>query len=142
MLSLDPETIKRITVRNRDREETVERDPEHQWVAGSSTTNAPDPQAVEEVLFALSHLRALRIEEDGTRDLAVFGLDRPDMTLTVGLTGESGIQKTLLLGFRSRMDGVFAMVRGEDLVFVLDRRTADRLMRGLTRPRGQAEAGG
>ena len=52
-------------------------------------------------------------------DLTRFDLDEFEYALTFGLTGESGISRTLLLG-RSLDDGtIYGMIRGKDLVFTL-----------------------
>ena len=40
--------------------------------------------------------------------------------------GEAGLAKTLLFG-RATPEGVFGLVRGQDLVFLLDARVADTL---------------
>ena len=66
--------------------------------------------------------------------------DRPALTLTLGLTGERGIQKSIAMGFRAETDGIFAMVQGQDVVFVLDRKLVEMLTRDLVRAAPAAAA--
>ena len=49
------------------------------------------------------------------------------MTLTFGLRGEIGIQKSILIGAPSGTNGVYSMIQGQDMVFVLPKTTVDIL---------------
>jgi hypothetical protein len=89
---------------------------------------------VDDVLLLTANLRALRIESDNPKTLVACGLDKPGRILSLGLTGETGIQKSILMGFRAKTDGVYAMIQGEDVVFVLENGVMERLTRALTRP--------
>jgi hypothetical protein len=82
----------------------------------------------------LANLRALRIEYHGAENLEAFGLDKDATVLVVSLSGGEGIQKSLHMGFLSRTDGVYAMVQGQDLVFVLDKGQVERLSADLVKP--------
>jgi hypothetical protein len=89
---------------------------------------------VKDVLFHIANLRSIRIESHNPESLAPFGLDQSAVRLTLGLSGDGGIQKTVIMGFRSRTDGIYAMVQGQDVVFVLEKGLADLLSRDLVVP--------
>ena len=87
---------------------------------------------VDNILAEVSGLRVDRFMTEEAEDLAEFGLDNAVATLTLGLSGGAGISKTLAFG--SEVDdpkGVYAMIRGQDAVFVLPLSTRDRLLSDL-----------
>ena len=55
--------------------------------------------------------------------------------MTFGLTGASGIQKTVLLGGPCGTNGVYSMIQGQDVVFVLKQEMAQALSRPLVEMR-------
>lgn len=120
MLSLNPEDVRELRiVGERDIEQVVMRGDDGAWLAESKSGGVVKQDAIDGILIALAQLRALRIEAQDPENIAVYGLDDPSLTLTVGLTESAGIQRKLMFGFRSRSDGVFAMLQGQDAVFVL-----------------------
>lgn len=141
ILSLEPMDICRITLARDGWEQTVAMGGDGIWKAEKGVTNEVDLMSVDGVLFGFSNLRALRIEEAGGT-LASYGLEPPTASLTVGLTS-GGIQKSLRLGYLARTDGIYATVQGSGLVFVLERKVADSLIRSLlvTPETSKAKAG-
>lgn len=121
MLALPPANIKRISLLKDRKEQTIARDESWAWVPVVPATNQVNQKAVENILSIVSNMRALRIESHNLENLAAFGLDRSEVTLTFGLIGEKEIQKSLILGFRSKTDGIYAIVHGQDVVFVLEK---------------------
>ncbi len=75
--------------------------------------------AIDSLLTAASALNARRLVEADPRDLARYGLAEPSVAITFGLSGRSGLGRSLLLGTRAGDGETFAMIRGQDLVFVL-----------------------
>ena len=69
-----------------------------------------------------ARMRATRIEVQDPPDLAAYGLDQPLGVVTFTLSGQAdtGIQKTVLVGSEAASDGVYAMLKGQDLVFQLE----------------------
>ena len=63
----------------------------------------------------------------------IFGLPGGCLSLTLGLTGAEGIQKTLVLGDLAGRSEVYAMVRGQDAVFVLELDALELLLNDLGR---------
>ncbi len=132
VLVIAPEEIRSIVLTKDGRQQTVRRDDNGEWnmpvmsAAGSVAT-----QVVDSVVSAMSNLRARRVEWQQGAAPASYGLDTPAAELTVGLSGENGIRKTLAIGFRAGTDGVYATIRGQDAVFVLSRDLVDILVRDL-----------
>ena len=85
-----------------------------------------------------SGLGAVRYVVENPAQLAAYGLEKPACVLTLGLTGESGLEKSLLLGASAGEDGVYAMIRGEDVVFVVAEAMSSLLRRPLHAPAAPA----
>ena len=100
---------------------------------GSAALTA-NQEGIADVLRLVSRLRAVRIESQNPPHLASYGLDRTGVTLSFNLSGGEGIQRSLILGFRARTDGIYAMIQGQDVVFVLATDAAERLTRDVLLP--------
>lgn len=137
MLGLSPEHVIRMSLVLEGKELAAERDGSGGWVATAPAAHDVDLVAVSDVLFLVANLRAESIEAHNPPSLAPFGLNDDRAILTLGLTGDEGIQKSLIFGFRAKDRGVFAMVRGQDVVFVLRREIVDRLVSSIVKPRPQ-----
>lgn len=128
VVTLDPAMVRRVSVMKFDAEQTaLRRAATEPFVAVAPTGGVAQEAGLADILRLLRSLVVLRYEVDSPPDLAPYGLDRPSMTLTLGLSGEAGISRTLMLGRASPDGGVYAMTRGQDLVFVLDASIARRL---------------
>jgi hypothetical protein len=132
VLSLPPERVRRIQIRRGDTEQRLVRSGADGWLpesmAGASTVRT---NHVRDILFAVANLRSLRVDSHVPKSLVAYGLDQPMASLTFGLSGETGIQKTIHFGFRSKTDGLYAMVQGQDVVFVLETSLAELLTQDL-----------
>jgi hypothetical protein len=148
VLSVPPANVTRISLIRNGEEQTVVR-AGSEWRALAPAGARPDVAAVEDVLFFTSNLRAIRVEAYDPENLAAYGLERPGTTLTLGLTGQEGIQKSILFGYRSKTDALYANVQGQDLVFALGLGLVGQMTRDITEPAppgepapGGAAAGG
>jgi len=133
MLAVRPESIRHIRLARGDVEQTVARDEKGEWVT-EPPGGVVHPVVIDDILFAAANLRALRTEAHNPENLAPYGLDDSELVLTLGLAGDEGIRKSLVMGFRSRTDGIFAMIKGSDVVFVLPSVVVDLLVRDLAEP--------
>ncbi len=133
VLALDPSVVRSITLKKEDFEESVERDPSGIWLPVSLSAAEADRDVIDAILEEVSSLSAARFECSGARNLAVYRLDPPLVSLSFGLTGEGGVSKVLLIGADSEDLGVYAMLQGRDVVFVLEKEKAALFLRGLTR---------
>ncbi len=134
MLSIDPVTVKTITMIKRGIETIVERNESGKWVFSGPGTNQVDSRVIDDILFIAADMRATRTECQNPGNLMQYGLDRSGISLTFGLTGETGIRKTILIGFRAGTDGVYAMVQGLDVVFVISKQMMGVLTSDLKMP--------
>jgi len=134
VLALARSGIRRISVSRDGAEQAVARDAGGHWrpaddVPGTALTNA-----VDGLLGLAEELVALRYEAAAPGDVAGMGLGtNAGCLVTFGLTGADGIQKTLETG-RPTRGGYYAMIRGQDAVFVLPA----QIMQVLNRPLIQA----
>jgi hypothetical protein len=141
MLAVSADSVRKLALRKGDTEQMALRAEGGEWTVAAPASNALDRAAIDDTIALLANLRAIRIESHNPKSLAVYGLDRSAVTLTLGLSGNEGIQKTILMGFRARTDGVFALVQGQDVVFVLANAVAERLARDLLKPAESTGAG-
>ncbi len=133
VLALSPDVIRSITLKKDDFAESVERDPAGGWMPVSLAAAEADMEAIDDILSAVSSLAVARFECSGARNPAIYGLQPARISLSFGLTGEGGVSKVLLIGADSEDLGVYAMVQGQDIVFVIEKEKVNLLLRGLTR---------
>jgi hypothetical protein len=125
VLGLKAETIKRVVVTREGVEEAVLREaPDRPWSVEAPEGAAVAEEAVADLVAWAGTLRAVAILPAAPARLAAYGLAEPAARITFGLTGDGGIQKTLLLGGRAGAEGRYALVQGQDVVYVLDRSAA------------------
>lgn len=132
VLSIPPLAVKRISLEQDGKARTAIKNESGLWISESGT-NRIDSKSIDDILVVVSNLRALRFEAQNPKEFAAFGLNPPVMTLTLGLSGEQGIQKTILFGFRSRTDGIYSMIQGQDIAFVLPTAVADLLTKSFVK---------
>ncbi|RKX33154.1 MAG: hypothetical protein DRP22_00935 [Verrucomicrobia bacterium] len=89
---------------------------------------------LKHLLDQVAQLQAEELVEASPDNLARYGLDDPRIKLTLEVTPDSGVGKTLLLGDATPEGGAFAMVAGSDLVFRIGADLAAELSRGLLKP--------
>ncbi len=133
VLALDPSLIRRITLRKDGGEQIVEQAETGLWQPAAPAGGELQRGALSDLLARTAELKALRFERGDSRNLAVYGLSEGRAVLTFSLTGEGGVQKVIVFGDPSEDLGVYAMVQGQDLVFVLEKTLADGLRRDLVR---------
>ncbi|NCC50262.1 MAG: DUF4340 domain-containing protein [Spartobacteria bacterium] len=139
VLNLDETEIRRVTLKCGDREQTVARaDADSPFVAADPAIEV-DVNVVEAIIRIGSRLDASSFVIKDPRDLTIFGLDEPRVTLTFGLRGGAGISKAILIGNDSYGGEVYAMVRGQDVVFKLDKSIEKVLTRDVLDPQAPEE---
>ena len=128
LLVLDPGQVTQITQRRAGREQTAVRTGAALWAPVAPESGRVLIEPLRVMLTSLESLRVLRYERPERGDLGVYGLQEPRASVTVSLSGEEGIRKTIMLGDDSEDSGVYAMVQGQDVVCVLPRAAADTLL--------------
>ena len=131
MLNINPQEVRRITLTRQNREETVTVGADGLWGVDSPPDGQVAEGAIPVLLRLASNLQAERIEGMATTNTSAFGLAESATRITFGLSGDTGIQKTILIGDDNGQDGLYSMVQGQDMVFVLKKDIADALMRPL-----------
>jgi hypothetical protein len=143
MLSVNPQNVKKLTLQKNGVEQTIVLSDAGKWQVGGSPTNTPsleiDHSTINDILFHVANLRALRIDAHNPKTKVPYGLDPAGMVLTLGLQGEKGIQKSILFGFLSKTDGVYSMVQGQDVVFVLKNGIVNSLTKSFVKPRPSSD---
>ena len=134
VLAIPAVTIRRLTLRKDGVDQNAQLQESGFWAAVAPAGGDLRKDAIAGILSSVSALRAIRIEGRNLPNLAGYGLSEPALVLTLGLSGDQSIQKSILLGFRARTDGIYAMVRGQDVVFVLARDVAEKLMKDIVSP--------
>jgi Domain of unknown function (DUF4340) len=92
-------------------------------------------EAVPDLLALLSKFTADRIEKPCLvpSEADAYGLKAPWMEMTLSVDAGDAIRKTILVGHETSEGARYAMIRGQDLVFVLDAKTVALLSRPLMR---------
>lgn len=133
VLAMDPAAVTKITLRKKNVEQTATREGTGPWVAAAPSGGTPNPAAIAALLECMTALRVVRFERSERNDLGVYGLKYPCGSLTFSLSGQEGIQKTLVFGEASEDMGVYAKVQGQDVVFILPKSLADQLLQNIIR---------
>jgi hypothetical protein len=140
VLAVPPDHVQRIAVHRGEFEQVLERDTDGAWGTPEGVPGEPDALALSDVLFRVSNLRAMWVADQHPKELAPYGLDETDTSLTIGLTGGEAIQKTILIGSPAPPSGRYAMIQGHDIVFVLGQAVLDSLLRDLVAEPVEADA--
>jgi hypothetical protein len=92
-----------------------------------------DEKKVPELMKLLSELKAQRIAAYQPKDPKVFGLEKPEATLTIKLAGDAKpAEHVLLIGaeVKGKPGQRYAQMKGSPMVAELARATVDRLLAG------------
>lgn len=144
VLDIDASAIQRISLDTEQGSELIERD--SQGIFNAAATNVDvrvDRQHVERMTGLLGALTAEKYVTYNQGDLGEYGLDTPAAVLHVGLAGSDQIGYVLLFGREADEGGRYAMVKGRDVIFVLNAEDASLLTGALVAPvSGESEPGG
>jgi hypothetical protein len=132
VLEVSPAMIQKITVLCGGTEQSVQK-----TESGNFASGQPDRQvsakALADMMWALNDLHAGRYVNFNPVSLKPYGLDQPQTSLTVSLSDTNVVGRMVLLGSKTE-DGRFAMIQGQNIVFVVSEETAQTLTRELTVP--------
>ena len=131
VLNLDPDDVLKITLTQGDRESSAERGPSGEFRLIGDADGQLDPEVLADLLMTACHLVVSEFVEDTPEKLSDYGLDKPRAVLAMGLKGEAGLGKAILFGADAGNKGVYAMLRGQDVVFVLANSVKEKLMQDL-----------
>lgn len=131
VLRLAPADIRSIQLQRGDALQVVQRTEEGAFEPSPDTPGQLVPGAADRRVAEVSDLRAERFVADDPENLGDYGLAEPAALLTLGLTGESGISKSVLIGGEADANSVYAMIRGQESVFVIAKDVRNRLVGDL-----------
>lgn len=125
---------KMVLVREGETQSVARADSSAPFRAESEGREARSDDDLKDLLDQVSQLEAEELVEASPDNLARYGLDVPRIKLTLEVTADSGVGKTLLVGDATPEGGAFAMVAGSDLVFRIGADLTAELSRGLLKP--------
>lgn len=131
VLSVDPATVRSLSIQTSAGTWNVRREGTNDFRAIAPGQIVTDAAAIGNVLQALRSVRAAGYLSESVTDLELRGLATPVAQVTIGLTGESGISKTLLMGADAGPDSVYGMIRGQDAIFTVEKSIRDNVLRPL-----------
>jgi hypothetical protein len=139
VLDLAADSVRRVTVRRQGEGsgETVQRDAGSLvWRLGEGMTGRVVPEKLAEWLACATALKADRIEKMGVSpdDLDSYGLRVAWLEISVDVDAADALRKAILIGKEAGFGKRYAMVRGLDVVFVLDAETLRRLSARFVEP--------
>jgi hypothetical protein len=132
VLEIDPGQIDKITVRIGETEQSAQKNREGSFLS-TDPVRRTDSEALTGLFRTLSRLNAERYAAFNPASLEPYGLAEPAAEVSVVLTGTNTIGRILLIG-NETADGRFAMLQGQNIVFVLSGQSAQTLTRELTQP--------
>jgi hypothetical protein len=135
VLRIASDDIRRIALKKQDAEQALERaGADEPFTAVLPDAGQPDRDHLDKLLGLVVRMEAPALVAEDPKDLSPFGLDEPRAVLTLGLTGDAGIGKAVLVGEKAPGGNVYVMVRGQDVVFMLEEGVAEVLTQDLLKP--------
>ena len=114
--------------------ETIVREKDGSWRLDNAAGMLINDLVIER-LALLAKLTADRIEKSCaiSSDADAYGFKMPWMEMSISVDAGDAIRKTIFVGSETSEGARYAMVRGQDLVFVLDTKTVSLLCKSLVR---------
>jgi len=128
---LDVGEIQKVSVEGRSGKYAVERQEDGTFVScGTNGMLQVDSAALGGMLDGLKTLNASSYVTYDPRELSGYGLDKPSLSVHVGLVGTNQLGRVLLVGEETK-EGSYAMVQGRDVVFLLEKEDIDVFSQNL-----------
>ncbi len=132
IIKIDPAIVKRLvrTFGGRPVAVAYARDRRVWDVETEGVLGKVDEKNVGEVLAVLKPLSAERVEKlkVSASNLAMYGLDRPFITIAIDQDREDAVRRNIILGAPALGGGRYATVGSSDAVFVISDETVSRLI--------------
>jgi len=132
VLEVNPALVQKIIVQTGGTEQSIQKTETGSFAATQSNRQV-NSGALTDLMWAFNDLRAERYVNFNPVSLKPYGLDQPQTSLTVTLSDTNVIGRMVLLGGKTD-GGRFAMIQGQNIVFVVSDETAQTLTRELTVP--------
>ena len=132
LADLKPEQITKLTVEKKSGKVTVQRDADKKWKLLETVQGVIDNDALQRLLDEFAALPAEEFVREGRDNLAEFGLDQPEATLTATVGDKT---YTLVLGKPQDAGRQYAFWSDPPLVFTIWTSRANTLVRDvITQP--------
>jgi hypothetical protein len=134
VMALDEAEIRSITVTREAQYQMVRKDDDGQWHSLSPPYRKVNDEVIQDMLEVVTMLKANHFIDRGEKSMEDFGLNEMNprgRKITFGLSGLSGIQKTIILGDPYQEYGVHAAIQGQDTIFILENTTRDLLTKDV-----------
>ena len=129
VLEIEPTHITALALKTEAGHSRIEK--QNGGFTATDRTQKIDRDILMELLIELSALRAERYIAFNPESLTPYGLDNPTARFSISLDRTQALGQVILLGSPSK-NGRYAMVQGQDVVFVLPKKTVDTLTQKLT----------
>ena len=138
LLSLSPASVRKIAVRMEVGEQVLlERETSASpWTLAQPAGKKLQTANLEKLLASLASFKADRIAKLNVslEDLTTYGLRKPWLELTLTVESADAVRKTLLVGNSPGFGKRYALVRGSDVLYVLDKTALEQLSAPLFAP--------
>lgn len=140
VFSVPVASVRRIAVRRTGKGETLlqlqRESGTATWRLGENAKGTVDAAALDVWLARVCALKADRIEKLGLslEDVDTYGFRAPWLEVTLDVDTEDAVRKTLLVGKDAGFGKRYAMVRGLDVLFVLDGEALRALSAAIVTP--------
>ena len=128
LADLKPEQITKLTVEKKSGKVTVQRDADKKWKLLETVQGVIDNDALQRLLDEFAALPAEEFVREGRDNLAEFGLDQPEATLTATVGDKT---YTLVLGKPQDAGRQYAFWSDPPLVFTIWTSRANTLVRDV-----------
>ena len=91
-------------------------------------------EALGRMLHTLASVSTREYVAYNPRDLSIYGLSDPSIVFQMGLSGTNQLGRILLVG-EEAAEGYYAMAKGQDVVFILDKSLVEVLSADLVSER-------
>lgn len=132
VLTIDPAAVQKIILKKDNKEQVAVRGDDGAWKAVQPSASQANPNAIKALLAKAASIRAMRFESVEGAAANMYGLQTPSRALTFIMSGKGSISKTIIFGQSAEDKGIYAMLQGQDIIFVLDKKLADFLLGDIT----------
>jgi hypothetical protein len=125
--NFDLPAIQKISIEEDGKPDRIlERTEEGGFLLKYAKKTTPLPPSSQELLKQMASLSTTEYVTYNPRDLSVYGLDHPSLKVRVVLTDSSQLGRVLWVGQKTD-HGYYAMLKGRDVVFLLNEKLIDLL---------------
>jgi hypothetical protein len=131
LVDLKPDQITKLTIEKKSGKVTLQREADKKWKLVNPVQGVIDNDALQRLLNELASLPAEEFVREGRDNLAEYGLDQPEVTLSATVGDKT---YTLMLGKLQDAERQYAFWSDPPLVFTIGSSRANTLSRDVVTP--------